>query len=481
MSAADLTALLPLLVLSGTVVLLMLAIAFFRHRTLATAIVLAGLTVALLAILPASRVAPQEVTGLLRIDGYALFYVGLLLVAALVVAVLSHGYLGGQSGPREEFGLLLLLATLGSAVLAASTHFASFFLGLEILSVSLYGLIAYLRHRDRSLEAGVKYLILAAASSAFLLFGMALVYADQGTLAFQKLVVSRPNLSGESLSPLFLAGLGLMTVSLAFKLAIVPFHLWAADVYEGAAAPVTAFVATVSKGGVFALLVRFLTGIGHEAYRPIFIAITALAVASMLAGNLLALLQQNVKRLLAYSSIAHLGYLLVAFLASGSLALTASTFYLVGYIVTTLAAFGVVTVLSTPEGDADDLEAYRGLFWQRPGLALVLALSLFSLAGMPLTAGFVGKIYLVAAGAGSALWLLVIVLAVGSAVGLYYYLRWIVVMYQQPDSVSEPSSGPALPLAGGAVLGLLLLVLVWLGVYPAPLLDLIETVVASLT
>ena len=480
MSAAALTALLPLLVLAGTVVLLMLAIAVFRHRTLSTAIVLTGLAVALLMILPASQVAPQPVTDLLLIDGYALFYIGLLLAAALVVAVLSHGYLGGQPGLREEYGLLLLLATLGSALLAASAHFASFFLGLEILSVSLYGLIAYPRHRERSLEAGVKYLILAAASSAFLLFGMALAYADQGTLAFQDLVLPRVTFAARPLNPLYLAGLALMTVGLGFKLAIVPFHLWAADVYEGAAAPVTAFVATVSKGGVFALLIRFLTGIGHEAYRPIFVAIAALAIASMLAGNLLALLQRNVKRLLAYSSIAHLGYLLVAFLAGGSLGLAASTFYLVAYVVTTLAAFGVVTVLSTPDGDADDLELYQGLFWRRPGLAMVLAISLFSLAGMPLTAGFVGKLYLVAAGVGSALWLLVIVLAIGSAAGLYYYLRWIVVMYRQPGSASEPSPGPALSWAGGAVLGLLLLTLVWLGVYPAPLLDLIETVVAGL-
>jgi NADH-quinone oxidoreductase subunit N len=481
MSTAALTALLPLLVLAGTAVILLVVIAFYRHRTLSTGLVLAGLAAAFLAILPASDVAPQAVTALLVIDGYALFYVGLLLVAAFVVAVLSHGYLARQPGFREEYDVLLLLATLGSAVLAASTHFASFFLGLEILSVSLYGLIAYPRHRERSLEAGVKYLVLAAASSAFLLFGMALAYADQGTLAFEDMILRRVTLSGEPLSPLLLAGLGLMIVGLGFKLAIVPFHMWAADVYEGAAAPVTAFVATVSKGGVFALLVRFLIGVSQEAYRPIFVAIAALAIASMLAGNLLALLQRNVKRMLAYSSIAHLGYLLVAFLASGSLALTASTFYLVAYIVTTLAAFGIVTVLSTPEGDADDLEAYQGLFWRRPGLAAVLAASLFSLAGMPLTAGFVGKLYLVAAGVGSALWLLVIVLAIGSAVGLYYYLRWIVVMYRQPGSEGETSSSdPGVPLAGGAILGLLLLVLVWLGVYPAPLLDLIEAVVAGL-
>jgi NADH-quinone oxidoreductase subunit N len=231
MSASALVALLPLLVLAGTAVVLLVVIAFYRHHTLTTALALAGLVLALLAILPASTVAPQQVTALLVIDGYALFYVGLLVVAALVVTVLSHGYLVRQPGLGEEYGVLLVLATLGSVVLAASTHFASFFLGLEILSVSLYALIAYPRHRGRSLEAGVKYLILAAASSSFLLFGMALAYADQGTLAFQDLVVRRTSLSGEPLSPLLLTGLSLVAVGLAFKLALVPFHMWVADVY----------------------------------------------------------------------------------------------------------------------------------------------------------------------------------------------------------------------------------------------------------
>jgi NADH-quinone oxidoreductase subunit N len=481
MTTAALTALLPLLVLAGTVVILLVVIAFHRHRNLVNTLVLAGLVLALLSILPASRVTPQPVTPLLLIDGYALFYIGLLLIAAFVVAVLSHSYLHRQPGVQEEYGVLLLLATLGSAVLAASVHFASFFLGLELLSVSLYGLIAYPRHRGRSLEAGAKYLILAAASSATLLFGMALTYADRGTLAFEGVVPGRVTLSGEPFGFLLLAGLGLMLVGVGFKLAIVPFHLWAADVYEGAAAPVTAFVATVSKGGVFALLVRFLAGVGQGAYRPIFAAIAVLAIASMLAGNLLALLQRDVKRMLAYSSIAHLGYLLVAFLANEGLALTAAAFYLVAYVVTTLAAFGIVIVLSPADGDASDLEAYQGLFWRRPWLAAVLAVSLFSLAGMPLTAGFFGKLYLVAAGVGSELWLLVIVLLLGSAIGLYYYLRWIVVMYRQAGLEGEAAPpAPALPLTGGAILGLLVLVVAWLGVYPAPLLDLIEAVVAGL-
>jgi NADH-quinone oxidoreductase subunit N len=439
MTFTDLTGLLPFLVLAVTIVVLMLIIAFRRNHALTAGVALTGLGTAFVSIFGAWLAAPRRVTPLLLIDGYALFYTGLLLAATFGVAVLAYGYLERQEGYHEEFYVLLLLAALGATVLAASDHFASFFLGLEILSVSLYGLIAYPHGRERSLEAGIKYLVLAAASAAFLLFGMALVYADQGTMAFDQIAWA-----ASSPTVLLLGGVAMVIVGLGFKLAVVPFHLWTPDVYEGAPAPVT-------------------------------------AVASMLAGNLLALRQNNVKRILAYSSIAHLGYLLVAFVAGGDLAVVAVTFYLVAYFVTTLSAFGVVTVLSGDERDADTLDAYRGLFWRRPWLAVVLAGSLFSLAGIPLTAGFVAKFYVLVAGVGSALWWLVIILVASSAIGLYYYLRVIVVTYQQPPSQEErPMLAASLPLAAGLVLAFLTFLLVWLGLYPTLLLDMIRAVFGAL-
>jgi NADH-quinone oxidoreductase subunit N len=217
------------------------------------------------------------------------------------------------------------------------------------------------------------------------------------------------------------------------------------------------------------------------SYPSLFAVFGLIAVASMLIGNLLALRQSNVKRILAYSSIAHLGYLLVAFLAGGELATTAVTFYLVAYFVTTLSAFGVLIVLSGGERDADALDDYSGLFWRRPWLAAVLVASFFSLAGIPLTSGFVAKFYVLTAGVGSALWWLVIILVVGSAIGLYYYLRIIVVMYQrsiQPGA--EAATAPAVSIATVMVLAVLIGLLVWLGVYPAPLLDLIRATLGSL-
>ncbi|HZS50590.1 MAG TPA: NADH-quinone oxidoreductase subunit N [Bryobacterales bacterium] len=470
MSGADFLALLPLILIAATSIVVMLAIAVARNHTLIAGLTVVGLTGAFVSVWLVAPVAPRQVTPLLVIDRYALFYTALLAAAAIAVAALSHAYLHGRGIPAEELYLLLLLATLGCVVLVASSHFVSFFLGLEILSVSLYAMIAYLREWERPLEAGIKYLILAAASAAFLLFGMALIYADTGTMDFARIAdiaAGRANL------PLLLPGTALLVTGVGFKLALVPFHLWTPDVYEGAPAPVTAFVATASKGAMFALLVRYFyrSGSQHPGIAAVF---SIIALASMFAGNLLALLQANVKRILAYSSIAHLGYLLVAFLAGGPLGLEAISFYLVAYFITTLGAFGVVAALSDRGRDADDLEDYRGLFWRRPGTAVVFTAMLLSLAGIPLTAGFIGKFYVVAAGASGAKWALVLSLVVASAIGLYYYLRIVVMMYRRPP---EGAAVRALAPASGFVLAMLTALLLWFGVYPTPLLNVIRAAV----
>jgi NADH-quinone oxidoreductase subunit N len=475
MSSGDLVALLPLIVVAAASIATMLAIAFYRNHRITAVITLIGLALAFITLPVVSAKVPRQITPLLILDSYALFYLGLLFAASFVVVLLSYGYLVGRPDNPEEFYLLLLLVTLGSAVLVASSHFVSFFLGLETLSVALYVLIAYLRTSERSIEAGLKYLILAAVSAAFLLFGMALVYADLGTMEFARMAT----LSGGSNQTMYLAGLAMIIIGVGFKLAVVPFHMWTPDVYEGAPAPVAAFVATVSKGAMFALLLRYFTEMRIQSSDPLFLVFTLIAITSMFVGNLLALMQNNVKRILAYSSIAHLGYLLVAFLAGGSRGATAVTFYLVAYFVTILSAFGVITVLSGQKRDADTMDDYRGLFWRRPWLASFFTASLLSLAGIPLTAGFVGKFYVLTAGVGSALWSLVIILIANSAIGLYYYLRIVVAMFR--DAAQEISvTVPSLSLAGSAVLAGLTLLLVWLGVYPAPLIRMIQTMIESL-
>jgi NADH-quinone oxidoreductase subunit N len=277
----------------------------------------------------------------------------------------------------------------------------------------------------------------------------------------------------------------MVIVGIGFKLAIVPFHLWTPDVYEGAPAPVTGFIATASKGAVFALLLRYFTVTNIYNCRPMVTAFVVIAIVTMFFGNLLALLQQNVKRILAYSSIAHIGYLLTALLAGGKWAAVAVTLYLLTYFVTTLGAFGVITILSGKDRDFDMLDDYRGLVFRHPVLASVFTGFLLSLAGIPLTAGFIGKFYIFSANVDARLWLLLIVLVINSVIGLFYYLRIIVTLYsptEQLQTVSGTRFGPApsISFAGGFVMALLVLFLLWIGVYPSPFIDLVKDMVSVL-
>ena len=469
MNATDILVLLPLLLIAGTSAVVMLGIAAKRSHALTAGLTLAGLAAAFVSIRAATPLVPRQVTSLLLLDPYALFYMGLIIASAAAVAVLSYQYFENYDGHREELYLLLLLATLGCAVLVASIHFVSFLLGLEILSISLYAMVAYVKDRTQALEAGIKYLILASASAAFLLFGMALIYAAAGTMEFSR--IRELSLNGSEFA-LLLPGIVLTVTGIGFKLGVVPFHLWTPDVYQGAPAPVAAFVATTSKSAMVALLLRYFYLSGALQYRAVFWVFAIIAIASMCAGNLLALQQTNVKRILAYSSIAHFGYVLVAFLAGATMAIEAVSFYLVAYTVTILAAFGIVTVLSGSERDADDLEDYRGLFWRRPLIAGVFTAALLSLAGIPGTMGFLGKFYVLAAGAAAAAWPLIIVLVVTSVAGLFYYLRIVVALY---SAAPERAPIQIVSRGGAFILVVLTALLIWFGVYPTPLLNLIRT------
>ncbi|MGD0231688.1 MAG: NADH-quinone oxidoreductase subunit N, partial [Syntrophorhabdales bacterium] len=451
-------------------VLVMIALTITRSRRVTFLLSLSGILAALAGLAAVRPLVPAEAGPLFIVDGFALFYAALVLAAGFVVAVLSYDYLGGRETSAEEFYLLLLGALVGALALVSSRHFVSFFLGLEILSISLYPLIAYPGARPSHTEAGIKYLIVSGVSSAFLLFGMAILYGLGGTMEFTTLAARMNGLAEGRL--MAAVGMVFLITGVGFKLGVVPFHMWTPDVYEGAPAPVTAFIATVSKGAVFALLLRYFTDVRLDSHPPLFVIFTVVAIASMVAGNLLALFQTNIKRLLAYSSIAHFGYLLVAFMSAGPLAVTAVTYYLVAYFVTTLGAFGVVTLLSSKEADADRIEDYEGLFQRRPWLAGTFTLMLLSLAGMPLTAGFIGKFFVVAAGIASFLWLPVVILIVTSAVGLFYYLRVISALFRSPREGTSPAA-PS-PLKAKIVLAVLVVLLVWWGVYPGPLVTIIE-------
>jgi NADH-quinone oxidoreductase subunit N len=479
MTLTDLTAILPSVVLAVATMGLMLLTSFYRHRLLTTTITILALAIAFTLLPISASVGTHQVAPLLRVDTFTLLYTGIVIACAGTVALLACGYLNKRQENCEEFDMLLLLATIGAVVLLSSNHFIAFFLGLEILSVALYGLISYRRADQRSLEAGFKYLILAAAAAAFLLFGMALLYAELGTMNFAAIARLRDSAQAAP-SLLWPIGIILIMAGVGFKLALVPFQLWTPDVYEGAPAPVTAFVATVSKGAVFGVLLRAFVEFDLYTNTALLLLLALIAGASMIVGNVLALVQTNVKRVLAYSSIAHLGYTLVALLAGGPDGTRAATIYLVAYFVTTLGAFGVVTVLSTSERDAERLDDYRGLFQRRPWLAHIFAAMLLSLAGMPPLAGFIGKFSIVAAGVNESLWVLVVLVIITSAIALYYYLRIIVAMYMQapaPSAAQAPEG--RLSLLDLSTLAVLTMLLIAVGLYPTPLITFIQTMAGA--
>ena len=476
MSHAQLLAMLPILFTSATAIWVMSAIAIKRSHWWNATFSVVGLNLALLSCGVAYFVSPQFVTPLLVIDGYACFYMALVLATALATATLCHAYMSGYDGNREEVYLLLTLSALGGIVLVCARHFAAFFIGLELLSLPLYGLIGYLVKERRSLEASMKYLVLSAVASAFILFGMALVYSQTGALGFAEIGNRIASVTGSGYTVLLVGG-GLLLVGIGFKLSLAPFHLWTPDVYEGAPAPVAAYLATASKVAVFAVLLRYFIEAEAYNYATLLNVLSVIAVISIIVGNLLALLQENFKRLLAYSSIAHFGYLLVAFIAAGKLATEAVGVYLMTYVVTTLAAFGVVTLMSSPykNHDADTLWDYRGLFWRRPYLTAILTTAMLSLAGIPLTAGFIGKFYAIAAGVDKRLWVLLGAVVVGSAIGLFYYLRAMVQLYLRTPWVRKYSA----PLnwaqgTGGAMVILLMVMMIVLGIYPTPFITLVQ-------
>jgi NADH-quinone oxidoreductase subunit N len=482
-------ALSPILVSAATCVAVMLAIAIRRHHWGNATVFVAGINGALAASsvlffgplfypdwIP--LVLPQQVTPLLVVDMYSVFYTGLILTATLATATLMNAYIEGFPRNKEEIYLLLSLSALGAMLLVHSNHFATLFLGLELMSLPLYGLVAYRPRHRKSLEAGVKYLVLSALASALLLFGIALIYAHTGTLSFID-IGARLDSGADHANVYLLVGGALIVAGLGFKLSLVPFHLWTPDVYEGAPAPVTGFLATVSKTAVFVVLLRYVMQAGAHHHHALMDALSVLAVLSIVIGNLLALMQSNVKRMLGYSSIAQVGYGLVALIAAREFAVEAVGVFLLTYVITSICAFGVVTLMSSPmrpgERDADSYYDYRGLFWRRHYLSSILTVSMLSLAGIPLTAGFIGKFYVMAAGVDAKLWILLGAVVFGSAVGLYYYLRLMITLFL-PDPEGRQFNAPLNwgQQTGGYMAIAFMLLMLAIGVFPGPVLQLVQ-------
>ena len=414
---------------------------------------------------------------LLVVDDWGLFFTTLILVASLVTLILSKDTFSPEGERKEEYYLLLVLSVMGAVILIQSSHMASLLLGMELMGVALYAMIAFPEKGELPLEAAIKYLVLSACASAMLLFGFALIYAATGDLSYAGMG-AKAAVAFSQEPVVLMAGSAMVLAGLGFKLSVVPFHMWTPDVYQGAPTPVTGFLATVSKGAVFVALTRFYLEGQLYQYDSLIMALSLVAVASMLVGNWLALRQENIKRLLAYSSIAHFGYLLIVLIAlsiadnlgANNLIGQAITFYLTAYIVTTLAAFTVVANLAGEDDSKAMLGAFEGMFWRNPVQASALTVAMLSFAGIPLTAGFIGKFYLITLSIQSQLWILLTALVLGSAIAIYYYLRIIFAMSKTSGTMLKKQPAAAFG-AQEIVAGLLLVLVLALGSWPQPFID----------
>jgi NADH-quinone oxidoreductase subunit N len=462
--------LLPEVVLTGGLLVLLVADTVLPRERQSW---LAWLAVAILAatgaaLLPFLGVSTTTAQRLMAVDGFGAFFKVLFVVAAGITILLSKPYLEVEQARPGEYYFLILCATLGMMVMAAGLDLVTLFIGLETMTVAFYVLTGFLKPNRRSNEAAIKYFILGAFSLGILLFGMSIVYGLTGTTRLREIAVT---LADDPANVALRLAVVLIAAGLAFKIAAVPFHMWAPDVYEGAPTPITAFLSVGSKAAAFAMLLRvFLEGlpVANPDWRALFYT---LSVLTMTVGNIAAITQSNVKRMLAYSSIAHAGYVLIGIVAGTSRGVTATLVYLMIYAFMQLGAFGVVAMLRRRDVVGDELKDLSGLFVRHPVAAVAMLVFVLSLGGIPPTAGFMGKFWLFSAAIEAGYVWLAVIGVLNSAVSLYYYIRVVVFMWMTEEVAASPI--PPSPALEGA-LAIALAATILFGIFPAPLFEFAE-------
>ncbi|RJP21746.1 MAG: NADH-quinone oxidoreductase subunit N [Deltaproteobacteria bacterium] len=471
---------LPELVVIGTAVVVLLADLFLAddRKKLLCGIGIAGVALSMFAALSLGSGRIEGFSGMIVHDGMGLFFTLTILAAALLTLLMATGYSEWEGTQKGEFYALMLISTSGMLFMAKGTDLMTVFLGLETLSIPIYCLVGFHRDRMKSLEGAIKYFLLGAFASGFLLYGIALLYSVTGTTKIASIAaMARDARLYES--PVFLAGMGLLVVGFGFKVSLVPFHMWTPDAYEGAPTLVTAFMAAAVKAAAFAALIR-VSLLTFPALSPVMANVLwVLAFLTMTVGNFSALLQDNVKRMLAYSSIAHAGYILVGLVAGDVAGGQAALFYLLVYALMNLGAFGVIMLVAQGEDDAYDIGNFAGIGFRYPVLGALLTLFLVSLAGIPPTAGFVGKFYLFSAAVKNGYVGLAILGVLNSAVSIYYYLRLVVYMYMMPAPGEIPVPRPPRTAFSIALCASAAAVLV-LGIVPRSMLEFAERSILSL-
>jgi NADH-quinone oxidoreductase subunit N len=475
----DLAPVLPALIVAVAGLLVLLSQAFTPRGKSAASVplALAGLAAAasVVARMLGSSQRRPALGGAVAADDFALFLQLLILGVGMLAVLVAPAYLRALGMERGEYYALLLFSLVGMLGLVSTLELISLFVALEIMSVALYAMAGLRRDHVESQEAAVKYFITGAFSSAFFLYGVALLYGVSGSTSLSRISAALASGAGGDLA---LLGAGMLLVGFGFKVASVPFHMWTPDVYEGAPTPVTAFMAAGVKAAAFGAMLRVFMGALGSSARDWQPAVAVLAGLTMLIGNLGALSQTSLKRMLAYSSIAHAGYVLTALVARPASATPAVLFYLVGYAAVNIGGFGAVAALGSRGKEPVTLQDLAGLGERRPALAAALTVFLISLTGVPISAGFVGKFYLFSAAVGAGYVWLAVLGVLMSVVSAYYYLGVVVAMYMK----ETPAADEFAPVPAGAAVALLVAVVVTLGlgVYPGPVLELARAAAASL-
>ena len=417
------------------------------------------------------HLSPEQPTfnGMLNAGGYGSYFTIIFVASALLTFLLSRTYLDRMASNKGEFYILIVLATIGMVLMASANDLIIVFLGIEMMSLCLYVLVGFFRVRDRSNESALKYFLLGAFATGFLLYGIALMYGSSGTTNLTVIARTFDTLASNTM---FVVGVALMIVAFSFKVAAVPFHMWAPDVYEGAPTTVTGFMSTGAKAAAFAVfVVVFDRTLGFSGGK-INNVIALIAAASMIVGNVLAVAQTSVKRMLAYSSIAHAGYMLSGVAAANAEGQSGILFYLIVYLFMNIGAFGIVGIMEKPDDKNLSLDDYTGLSTQRPVLALLMAVFMFSLAGVPPFGGFFGKYYVFLAAVKANMTWLAIVGVLTSLVSAYYYLRVVVFMYFREGTADVPSKPP---LSAMVAIGVSALLILQLGIYPSMIVQLVQS------
>jgi NADH-quinone oxidoreductase subunit N len=472
MTADDLLALLPQIILIGAGMVLMLMEPFLsarRKNRMGRIAVLATFLAAYSLKYQWSIQPVSALNGMILIDNYSIFFQWLFLAITGVVAFISMRFNERESINRGEYYALLLFACSGMSLMAASGDLILTFLGIEILSISTYVLAGFKRNDARSNESSLKYFLLGSFATAILLYGIALIYGGSGSTNYQFIRDLAAAQGGVQITTVI--GMGLLLVGFGFKVALVPFHSWAPDVYEGAPTPVTAFMVVGPKAAGFAALMRILVQALPFLSEDWSAILWILAILTMTLGNVVAVLQTNVKRMLAYSAIAHAGYILVGIVVNSRPGFSAVLFYLVIYTAMNLVAFSIVLSLSRKGDMGVNLDDYAGLGRTNPFAAGAFSLALVSLAGIPLTGGFIGKFYIFSAAIQSGYIGLAIIGVLNSLVSVYYYFRLMVVMYmREPDAQAAEPETIGWPVQVIVAMGLV--AIIWLGVFPDQILAL---------